>query len=96
MSSSKASLGRSWQARRTQVDYGPGFLEKVFRTFYRGPADILALLVKDALARSCTVITGVEMFIRQAALQFKLFTGQEAPSDLMRDVLRRAIGPARY
>ncbi|HXT57998.1 MAG TPA: shikimate dehydrogenase, partial [Pirellulales bacterium] len=54
------------------------------------------LLVKDARARSCTLVTGVEMFIRQAALQCKLFTDQEPPADLMRDVLKRAIGPAKY
>jgi 3-dehydroquinate dehydratase/shikimate dehydrogenase len=65
----------------------------VFDTVYNPES---TLLIKDARARSCTVITGVEMFIRQAALQFKLFTGQEAPFDLMRDVLKRAIGPARY
>jgi 3-dehydroquinate dehydratase/shikimate dehydrogenase len=53
------------------------------------------LLVKDARSRSCTVVTGVEMFIRQAALQYKLFTGQEAPAESMREVLRRAIGPAK-
>jgi 3-dehydroquinate dehydratase/shikimate dehydrogenase len=65
----------------------------VFDTVYNPES---TLLIKDARARSCTVITGVEMFIRQAALQFKLFTGHEAPSDLMRDVLKRAIGPAKY
>jgi 3-dehydroquinate dehydratase/shikimate dehydrogenase len=36
------------------------------------------------------------MFVEQAAVQFKLFTGQDAPIDLMRDVLRRAIGAVRY
>jgi 3-dehydroquinate dehydratase/shikimate dehydrogenase len=65
----------------------------VFDTVYNPES---TLLIKDARARSCTVITGVEMFIRQAALQFKLFTGQEAPFEMMRDVLKRAIGPARY
>ncbi len=65
----------------------------VFDTVYNPES---TLLVKDARARSCTVITGVEMFIRQAALQFKLFTDQEPPADLMRDVLKRAIGPAKY
>jgi len=64
----------------------------VFDTVYNPES---TLLVKDARSRSCTVVTGVEMFIRQAALQFKLFTGQEPPTDLMRDVLRRAIGPAK-
>jgi 3-dehydroquinate dehydratase/shikimate dehydrogenase len=65
----------------------------VFDTVYN-PEN--TLLVKDARSQSCSVITGVDMFIRQACLQFKLFTGHDAPSDLMRDVLKRAIGPAKY
>jgi shikimate 5-dehydrogenase len=36
------------------------------------------------------------MFIRQAGLQFMLFTGREAPYQLMRDALKRAIGPVRF
>ncbi len=64
----------------------------VFDTVYNPES---TLLVKDARSRSCTVVTGVEMFIRQAALQFKLFTGEEAPAELMRDVLRRATGAAK-
>ncbi|HEY4312096.1 MAG TPA: shikimate dehydrogenase [Pirellulales bacterium] len=64
----------------------------VFDTVYNPET---TLLVKDARNRSCTVVTGVEMFIRQAALQYKLFTGQEAPAESMREVLRRAIGPAK-
>ncbi len=54
------------------------------------------LLVKDARSRNCTVVTGVDMFVRQACLQFKLFTGQEGPADLMRDVIKRAIGAVKY
>ncbi|MBN2579650.1 MAG: shikimate dehydrogenase [Pirellulales bacterium] len=54
------------------------------------------LLIKDARSRNCTVITGVEMFVRQACLQFKLFSGQDGPADLMRETIRRAIGPAKY
>ena len=54
------------------------------------------LLIKQARKAGCRVITGVDMFIRQAALQFQLFTGEEAPSDLMRDTLKRMIGPANY
>ncbi len=53
------------------------------------------LLIKDARTQGCLVITGVEMFVRQASLQFKLFTGQDAPWELMRDVLKRGIGAAR-
>ncbi|MFO0896729.1 MAG: shikimate dehydrogenase [Pirellulales bacterium] len=65
----------------------------VFDTVYN-PEN--TLLVKEARGRNCTVITGVEMFVRQAALQFKLFTGQDPPWELMRDTLKRAIGPVKY
>jgi len=54
------------------------------------------LLVKEARSRNCTVITGVEMFVRQACRQFELFTKLPGPADLMREMLRRAIGAARY
>jgi 3-dehydroquinate dehydratase / shikimate dehydrogenase len=64
----------------------------VFDTVYN-PEN--TLLIKDARSQSCTVVSGVEMFVRQACLQFKQFTGQEAPSEVMRDVLKRAIGPAK-
>jgi 3-dehydroquinate dehydratase/shikimate dehydrogenase len=52
-------------------------------------------LIKEARARNCKVVTGVEMFVRQACLQFKLFTGNEGPADLMRDVLKRATAAAK-
>ena len=65
----------------------------VFDTVYNPEQ---TLLVKQARQAGCRVITGVDMFIRQAALQFKLFTGEEAPADLMRDTLKRTIGPAKY
>ncbi|MHB8901789.1 MAG: type I 3-dehydroquinate dehydratase [Thermoguttaceae bacterium] len=52
-------------------------------------------LVKDARERSCTIVTGVEMFVRQACLQFRHFTGLEGPAQLMRDVIKRATSPAR-
>jgi 3-dehydroquinate dehydratase/shikimate dehydrogenase len=64
----------------------------VFDTVYNPES---TLLVKDARQRSCTVITGVDMFIRQAALQFKLFTGEDAPNEVMRDALKRTIDPAK-
>ena len=53
------------------------------------------LLIKDARSRNCTVVTGIEMFVRQACLQFKFFTGQDGPADLMRDVIRGAIGAVK-
>lgn len=65
----------------------------VFDTVYN-PEN--TLLIKEARQQGCTVITGVDMFVGQAALQFKLFTGQEAPLEVMRDAMKRAIGPAKY
>ncbi|HOA52657.1 MAG TPA: shikimate dehydrogenase, partial [Thermogutta sp.] len=54
------------------------------------------LLIKDARARNCKVVTGVEMFVRQACMQFKLFTGRDGPADLMREVLKRATSAAKW
>jgi 3-dehydroquinate dehydratase/shikimate dehydrogenase len=56
----------------------------------------MTLLVKDAGRQSCRTITGVEMFVRQVFLQFRLFTGKEAPAQLIRQALKRAIGPVKY
>ena len=53
------------------------------------------LLVKEARQKGCKVVTGVDLFIRQAALQFKVFTEQSPPLDEMRLALKRAIGAAK-
>jgi len=51
------------------------------------------LLIREARGRGCHVVTGVDMFVRQAAAQFKLFTGQEPALEYMRTILRRALSP---
>jgi 3-dehydroquinate dehydratase/shikimate dehydrogenase len=51
------------------------------------------LLVKEARSRGADVITGVDLFVRQAAAQVHLFTGRPPPVEEMRKVLRRAISP---
>lgn len=65
----------------------------VFDTVYN-PEN--TLLIKEARDQSCTVVTGVEMFIRQAGLQFKLFTSRESPAQNMRETLKRATSAAKY
>lgn len=65
----------------------------VFDTVYN-PEN--TLLIKDARKKGCVVISGVEMFVRQAALQYERFTGKPAPTDLMREVLKKATGAAKY
>lgn len=62
----------------------------VFDTVYNPET---TLLIREARERGCYVITGVEMFVRQAALQFHLFTGKEPPLELVRKTVRRALSP---
>lgn len=64
----------------------------VFDTIYNPET---TLLLKQARERDCHVVSGLEMFIRQASAQFKLFTGREAPLDELRKILRRGMSPVR-
>ncbi len=64
----------------------------VFDTIYNPER---TLLIKQARERECRTVTGVEMFVRQAARQFELFTGRPAPLEVMRKTLRQAISAAR-
>jgi len=40
--------------------------------------------LREAGAAGCRVITGIEMLVHQAALQFDIWTGRDAPFDVMR------------
>lgn len=64
----------------------------VFETIYNPER---TLLIKDAHQVGCRTISGVEMFVRQAAYQYRLFTGQEPPVELMRKTLKTATNPVR-
>ena len=44
-------------------------------------------LLKEAAEVGCQVISGLELFINQAAAQFELWTGKPAPGEAMRQVL---------
>lgn len=62
----------------------------VFDTVYNPET---TLLIKEARERHCKVLTGVDMFIRQAALQFELFSGKKPPLELMGSAMRQALSP---
>lgn len=64
----------------------------VFDTVYNPEQ---TLLLKYARERGCPTVGGIEMFIRQAAHQFELFTGKPAPREYMKDTLRKAMSAAR-
>jgi 3-dehydroquinate dehydratase/shikimate dehydrogenase len=49
------------------------------------------LLLKLAREKGCITVSGVEMFVGQACLQFRLFTGQKASASLIRNLVRDAM-----
>ena len=64
----------------------------VFDTVYN-PEN--TMLIKHAKEAQCRIITGIDMFVRQAAYQFKLFTGKTAPAMLLRKAIKLATNPVR-
>jgi 3-dehydroquinate dehydratase/shikimate dehydrogenase len=68
--------------------WGPGTV--VFDTIYN-PAR--TLLLQQAADAGCTTIPGQEMFVRQAAAQFELWTGHPAPIQTFRRVLAEQLAP---
>lgn len=60
----------------------PGLL--VFDVVYNPPQ---TTLLKDAQKTGCMTVSGLEMFINQAIVQFELWTGEKAPVDVMKKVL---------
>ena len=64
----------------------------VFDTIYNPEQ---TLLIKQAKERGCHVVSGLEMFVAQAAAQYHCFTRQAAPVDVMREALRRGISAVR-
>lgn len=61
---------------------GPGVV--VFDTIYN---PLETVLLRDAKAAGCLTINGAEMFVRQGAAQFELWTGQAPPLEVVRQVL---------
>jgi 3-dehydroquinate dehydratase / shikimate dehydrogenase len=51
------------------------------------------LLIREAKSRGCGTVNGVDMFVRQAAKQFELFTGISPDLESMRELLRKAMSP---
>ncbi len=65
----------------------------VFDTVYN-PEN--TLLIKQARERGCHTVSGIEMFIRQAAAQFERFTGFAPDLEQFRDTLRQSISAVNY
>lgn len=52
-------------------------------------------LLREARSVGATSIPGIGMFVHQAAIQFELWTGVEAPVDLMTDTVLSALGVSK-
>ena len=79
------SIGMSPNTDASPVD--AKFLNKdmaVFDTVYN---PVETLLLKQAKQLGCKTIPGLDMFVSQAAEQFKLFTGKNANINLMRETI---------
>lgn len=58
--------------------------------YYGCPCQCMALtpsILQDAATAGCATVSGLEMFVGQAAEQFRLFTDLEPPVELMRQVV---------
>lgn len=52
-------------------------------------------LLADAEARGLKTVSGVEMFVNQAVIQFELWTGKKAPRAVMHEVVLQHLGKPR-
>ena len=68
------------------LNWGPGTV--VFDTIYNPQK---TQLLHAARAAGCTTVSGIEMFIRQAAIQFKIWTDHDAPINVFRDVVTQRL-----
>ena len=70
--------------------------KEVFSNFQGGMDIVYAPLqtrfLQDAREAGCLTINGLEMLLYQGVAQFELWTGKEAPVELMRKELMRATG----
>lgn len=52
-------------------------------------------LLQEARATGCRVVDGLAMLLYQGVAQFELWTGQPAPIEVMRTILRQRLGPPK-
>ncbi len=52
---------------------------------------IETMLIREAKRAGCETIQGIEMFLGQGAAQFQLWTGHNAPVELMREIVEKEL-----
>ena len=82
------AVGLAPDAERTPVPASWIAAPLVYDIVYNPPE---TRFLKEARALGAEVVGGVEMFVAQGAAQFRLFTGKEAPLDVMRRTVLQAL-----
>ena len=49
-------------------------------------------LIRDARGRGCQTLDGLGMLVNQAVIAFRIWTGQDANAEVMRDALEEFLG----
>ncbi len=65
----------------------------IFDTVYNPEQTLFIKLAREA---GCDTVTGIDMFVLQAARQFELFTGTNADMEVLRYEVKRATSAAKY
>ena len=83
------SVGMTPEVDRTPITKGllPGF--KVVMDIVYAP--LTTRLLKEAGEAGCEVVNGLSMLLYQGAAQFEMWTGQDAPVEVMQNVLNERI-----
>jgi len=53
---------------------------------------VMPAFLREAEARGAKIITGIGMLVNQGALNFRLWTGEEPPRDVMMECLKKEFG----
>ena len=83
-------LGMPPHDEKTVVDAAHLRAEQVVYDVVYNPME--TRLLREAKAKGCRVAPGYEMLLLQGVAQFELWTGQTAPVELMRTILKERLG----
>ena len=76
--------------QKPDIDYDSIRADMVVSDVVFDPVETVFL--KEAAARGARTFTGIGMLVQQGALNFTLWTGEEAPVEVMYEALEKALG----
>ena len=82
-------IGMHPKVQASPLERIPPGTKVVFDTIYN---PIQTLLLAQARRSGCLTVSGLDMFVNQAAAQFEIWTGRPAPRETMRQVVVERLG----